>query len=198
MRKQFAAFVLILGMLLPAIGNAQSTYSSSGNDAFGRTKVYLGVKYGLLTVEPNVDGADDIEIDNMGVVFGGHINDYLAIELDYTQTVSAAKEDFAGSTVKFETDSLGLYLVARTTGQLYGRARVGYSRIEQDVTGFGSDTVYGLSYSLGGGFEFTDNVSLEIEYTLLPETDEFDDLGRIIDDTLDTDIITIGIIWAYE
>ena len=198
MTKQFAAFTLILGMLLPVIGNAQGVYRGDGNDAVGAYKVYLGVKYGLVTVDPDVPGADEIEIDNMGVVFGGHINEWLALELDYSQTVSASKEEFAGSTVSFEGDGLGLYLVAKTTGKLYGRARIGYARVEQDVSTIGSDTVYGLSYGLGGGWEFADNVAIEVEYTLLPETDEFDMLGEIIDDTLDTDIITIGLIWSYE
>ena len=58
MTKQFAAFTLILGMLLPVIGNAQGVYRGNGNDAVGAYKVYLGVKYGLVTVDPDVPGAD--------------------------------------------------------------------------------------------------------------------------------------------
>ncbi len=198
MRKQIAAFVLVLGMLVPVVGNAQGVYRSNNEDVFGDTKVYLGVKYGLLTVDPDVSGADEIDMDNMGVVFGGHLSDYLALELDYTQTVSAEKERFAGSDVKFESDTLGLFLVFKTTGTLYGRARVGYTRIEQDVTTIGSDTVYGLAFGLGAGFEFADNVAIEAEYTLYPETDEFDRLGKVIDDTLSTELISVGVIWSYE
>jgi opacity protein-like surface antigen len=110
MKKQFAAFVLVLGMLLPVVGNAQAVYRDSGPAALGGTKVYLGVKYGVMITEPDISGSEDFQMDNMGVVFGGHINDWLALELDYSQTVSADKQDFQGTDVKFETDTLGLFL----------------------------------------------------------------------------------------
>ena len=123
MRKQFAAILLVSGMLLPVVGNAQGVNRNYGNDPFGQTKVYLGVKYGALEVEPDVSGAETFDTGNMGFMFGGHFNDYLALEFDYTATVSADKQSTAGGTVKFETDTVGLFLVARTTGSVYGRCR---------------------------------------------------------------------------
>lgn len=198
MRKQFAAFVLVLGMLLPVVGNAQGVYRDNGRNALGGNKVYLGIKYGLMTTEPDISGSEEIEMDNMGIVFGGHINDWLALELDYTQTVSADKEDFLGSTVKFESDTLGLYLVLKTSGKVYGRAKVGYVVVDQDVTTIGSDSIYGLGFGLGGGFMINDNLSIEAEYTLLPETDEFDRLGKIIDDTWTNEFISVGLIFSYN
>ena len=197
MRKQFAAFVLVLGMLLPVVGNAQGVYRDNGRSGLGN-KVYLGVKYGLMTAEPDISGADEFEMDNLGIVFGGHINEWLALELDYTQTVSADKEDFQGNTVKFETDTLGFFLVFKTPGKVYGRARAGYAIIDQDVSTVGSDSVYGLAFSLGGGISFSDTLALEAEYTLFPETDEFDRLGRIIDDTWTTEYISLGLVFSYE
>lgn len=198
MTKQFAAFTLMLGMLLPMVGNAQGVYRDNNRDAIGGTKVYLGIKYGVMVAEPDISGSDDFEMDNVGVVFGGHINDWLALELDYTQTVSADKQDFQGTDIKFETDTLGLFLVARTTGTVYGRARVGYAIVDQDVSTIGSDSVYGLAFGLGGGFELSDTLSIEAEYTLFPETDEFDRLGKIIDDTWTTEFISIGLIFSYN
>ena len=198
MRKQIAAIFLVSSMLLPVVGNAQGVSRNYGNDPFGRTKVYLGVKYGVLQVDPDVSGSDTFDMDNMGFMFGGHFNDNLALEFDYTTTVSADKQSFAGGDVKFETDTVGLFLVARTTGQVYGRARIGYSRIDQDVSTVGSDTVYGMAYGIGGGFEFADNISVEFDYTVYPETDEFDRLGEIIDRTLSSELISLGVVWSYE
>lgn len=198
MTKQFAAFTLMLGMLLPMVGNAQGVYRDNNRDAIGGTKVYLGVKYGVMRAEPDISGSDDFEMDNIGIVFGGHINDWLAIELDYNQTVSADKQDFQGSDIKYKTDALGLFLVFKTTGDFYARAKVGYVILDQDVTTIGSDNVYGMAGGLGGGYYFNDNIALELEYTLYPETDEFDRLGKIIDDTWTNDFISIGLIFSYN
>ena len=198
MRKQIAAIFLVSSMLLPVVGNAQGVNRNYGNDPFSNTKVFLGVKYGLVEVDPDVSGADTFDLDNMGFNFGGHFNDYLALEFEYSTTVSADKQSFAGSDVKVEADSVTLFLVARTAGDVYGRARLGYSRIDQDVSTIGSDTVYGLAYGIGGGFEFADNVAVEFDYTVYPETDEFDRLGKIIDSTLSTEVISIGVVWSYE
>ena len=72
MRKQIAAIFLVSSMLLPVVGNAQGVNRNYGNDPFGRTKVYLGVKYGILEVDPDVSGSDTFDMDNMGFMFGGH------------------------------------------------------------------------------------------------------------------------------
>ena len=100
--------------------------------------------------------------------------------------------------VKFETDTLGLFLVFKTPGNVYGKARAGYAVIEQDVSTVGSDNVYGLAFGLGGGINFSDNLAVELEYTLFPETDEFDRLGRIIDDTWTTEFISLGLVFSYN
>ena len=96
MRKQIAAIFLVSSMLLPVVGNAQGVNRNYGNDPFGRTKVYLGVKYGILEVDPDVSGSDTFDMDNMGFMFGGHFNDNLALEFDYTTTVSLDGFDPAG------------------------------------------------------------------------------------------------------
>jgi opacity protein-like surface antigen len=70
--------------------------------------------------------------------------------------------------------------------------------LEQDVSTIGSDNVYGLAFGLGGGINFTDNLALEAEYTLMPETDEFDRLGKIVDDTWTTEFISLGLIFSYD
>ena len=197
MKNKIAAVVLTLAMLVPATSYAAGSYRSNNTtSAIGSTKVYLGVKYGVLTIEPDISGADNIELDNVGFMFGGHINDYLSLEFDYTETVSSAKENFLGSVTRVETDTTGLFLVARTTGTVYFKGRVGYSWIDQNVSDSGSDRIYGLAYSAGVGFELSDTFGLEAEYTLYPKTDEFDRFGSAGD--LDTSFLSVNAVWSYN
>ena len=197
MKKYIAAAVLTLVMLIPVAGHAASYYRGNNNaSAFGATKVYLGVKGGLLSLEGDAFGADPVDITNMGFVFGGHFNDYLAMEFDYTQTVSAAHEQFLGTDVTVAADTIGLLLVFRTTGSLYLKGRLGYGWIDQDIGGVGKDTIYGLIGSLGAGMEFSDTFGMEVEYTVYPTADEFDTFGAAGDVT--ADLISLNLIFSYD
>lgn len=202
MKNKIAAVVLTLALLAPLTGNAASTYRSNNTtSAIGATKVYLGVKYGLLTLEFDDADSDGTDLDNLGIVFGGHINDYLAIEFEYTQTVSS-EEDDNGEALR--ADTTGIFLMARTMGALYAKARLGYTWIDQDFDSLGTDTVYGLAYGLGGGFEITDTFSLEAEYTVYPEADETDrfgdpdTFGGIDLGDLNSEMISITAVWSYN
>ena len=197
MNKNIVAALLTLAMLVPLTGHAQGLYRSNNTSTtIGAGKVYLGVKAGILTIDSDDPATDAVDVTNMGFVFGGHLNDYLALEFDYTQTVSAEKEDFIGTAVKVHTDTIGLFLVARTTGDLYVKGRLGYSWIDQEITKVGSDTVYGLAGGLGAGYEFSDTFSLEAEYTLFPVTDEFDRFGSAGD--LTTELVSINLVFSYD
>jgi opacity protein-like surface antigen len=197
MKNKIAAVVLTLAMLVPATSYAAGSYRSNNTTStIGSTKVYLGVKYGVLTIEPDTSGADNIETDNLGFMFGGHINDYMSLEFDYTQTVSAGQEDFLGSVTKVKTDTTGLFLVARTVGTVYFKGRVGYSWIDQSVSGSGSDRIYGLAYGAGVGFELGDTFAIEGEYTMYPKTEEFDRFGGAGD--LDTSFLSVNAVWSYN
>ena len=197
MKNKIAAVVLILAVLAPVTSYAAGSYRSNNTtNAIGATKVYLGIKYGVLTIEPDAAGADNIETDNLGFMFGGHINDYLSLEFDYTETVSSAKENFLGTVTRVETDTTGIFLVARTTGTAYVKGRVGYSWIDQNVSDGGSDRIYGLAYSIGAGLELSDTFAIEGEYTLYPKTDEFDRFGTAGD--LDTSLLSVNAVWSYN
>jgi len=197
MKKKIAAVVLTLAMLVPASSYAAGSYRSNNTtSAIGATKVYLGVKYGVLTIEPDASGADNIEVDNLGFMFGGHINDYVSLEFDYTQTVSAGQEDFLGSTAKVKTDTTGFFVVARSTGGVYFKGRVGYSWIDQHVSGIGSDRIYGLAYGVGVGLELGDTFAIEGEYTLYPRTDDYDRFGS--GGELDTRFLSVNAVWSYD
>jgi opacity protein-like surface antigen len=197
MKNKIAAVVLTLAMLVPLTGNAAGTYRSNNTTSIiGATKVYLGVKYGVLTIESDASGSEDVEVDNVGFVFGGHINDYMAMEFEYSQTVSTELEDIVGASVEVGTDTMGLFLVAKTSGAVYGKLRVGYSWIDQDFGSLGNDTVYGLAAGIGAGFEITDTFGIEGEYTIYPEADETDRFAS--SDDLTTEMVSVNLVWSYN
>ena len=200
MNKNIAAALLVLVVLVPLTGNAQSYYRSNNTSrVISSNKVYLGVKFGQVSLELDVSGADREDVaDNMGLVFVGDINDYLAMEFEYTKTVSTKQVDIASTPSQTSFDTVGVFLVAKSTGTFYGKARVGYSWVDQDFDSFGTDTVYGLAYGLGAGFKASDTFYIEAEYTLYPEADETDRFGRAFGADLFTDIVSVNLVWSYD
>jgi len=202
MTKYIAIAVLSLALLIPATSNASRyQFEDSRSGALIPGKAYLGVKYGVFKSEQNVGPSDkyDVEMDNLGFVFGGEINDILALEFDYSQTVSADKEESMGSTARASVDSIGLFLVAKSRGDVYVRGRVGYTRIEIELSFMGdseSDNIYGLAYGIGAGIKVGKGAAVEIEYTVFPETDEF--FGVPIAGEIENEFLTVGFVWFFE
>ena len=127
MTKYIAIAVLSLVLLIPATSNAgRYSFDDSRSGALIPGKVYLGVKYGLLTIDEPVSGSDDVEMDNVGFTFSGDINGYLALEFAYNQTVTESDLDLfdLGPELKVSSDTLGLFLVARTRGDVYLKGRL--------------------------------------------------------------------------
>jgi len=197
MKRNIAVAVLMLAMLVPLTGNAQGLYRSNNTTSIvGATKVYLGVKAGVMNIDSDESGTDAINITNMGFMFGGHFNDMLALEFDYTQTVHADEEDFIGTGVKVHEDTMGLFLVLRSPGSFYVKGRLGYTVIDQEISSLGSDRVYGLAGGIGVGFGITDTFTLEAEYTMYPITDEFDRFGAAGD--LTSELVTVNMVFSYN
>lgn len=152
MTKYIAIAVLSLALLIPATSNASRyKFNDSQSGALIPGKVYLGVQLGQLTIEEDASGSEEIEMDHMGFTFGGDINEYLGLEFAYTQTVSDERTDAFGPTLTASTDTLGLFLVGRTQGDIYFKGRVGYTKVNQDIKFLGSsgdDNVYGMAYGV--------------------------------------------------
>jgi len=202
MTKYIAIAVLSLALLIPATSNASRyKFGDTNSGALIPGKVYLGVKYGLLTIEEDTSGSDEVEMDNLGFTFGGDINEYLGLEFAYTQTVSDARKKVDGSTLTASIDTLGLFLVGRTQGDVYFKGRAGYTKVNQNIKFLGlggDDNIYGMAYGLGAGIKFGKTIALEIEYTVFPDTDEFDKIGSFFADDLETEFVTVGLVWAIE
>mgnify|MGYP001811614489 FL=1 len=203
MRTNIAVVVLSLLFLIPATGNAASQYGESSRSLYPG-KVYLGIKYGslraqdLLIFNPvtGMDQEEDSDIGTMGFVAGGSINDLLSMEFEYNYTVS--KDYFGSLPAKLEGGGWGLYLAAKTQGDLYFKGRLGYTQTEfdgSDGSSSGSITNYGVAGGVGVGLKLGPG-ALEIEYTVFPKIDRI--LGEELDDDLDSDLITIGYIFTYD
>ena len=204
MRTNIAVVVLSLLFLIPATSNATGRYGDSSRD-FYPGKVYLGIKYGTLRAldldifnpATGMDQEEDANIGTLGFVAGGGINDLLSLEFEYNYTVS--KEYYGSLPGRLEGEGWGLYLAAKTQGDVYVKGRVGYSQTEFDGNdgggSRGSTTNYGVSGGVGVGFKLGPG-ALEIEYTLFPKIDRI--WGEELDDDIDTDLITIGYMFTYD
>lgn len=202
MRTNIAVIVLSLLFLIPATSNASGRYESSRD--FYPGKVYLGIKYGSLRAldleifnpATGMDQEEDAEIGTLGFVAGGSINDLLSLEFEYNYTVS--KEYFGSLPGRLEGEGWGLYLAAKSQGDVYFKGRVGYTQTEfdgNDGISRGSVTNYGVAAGVGVGFKLGPG-ALEIEYTLFPRIDRI--WGQELDDDLDTDLISIGYMFSYD
>lgn len=204
MTKYIAIAVLSLALLIPATSNASRyKFEDSRSGALIPGKAYLGIRAGQITIDEPVSGSDDVEMENIGFTFSGDINEYLALEFEYSQTVSEEELDLfnLGTDLKVSSDTLGLFLVGKTQGDIYLKGRVGYTRVEQDISyaGFSnSANVYGVAAGLGAGIKLAKGAALEIEYTVYPKTDRFEELGIGFDDDLETEFVTIGFVWSFE
>ena len=203
MTKYIAIAVLSLALLIPATSNASRyQFDDSRSGALFPGKVYLGIKAAQVTIEEDTSGSEEIEMDNIGFTFGSDINEYLGLEFEYTQSASDEKTDKFGPTLTASTETVGLYLIGRTQGDVYFKGRVGYTRVNQDVSVSGlfsgNDNIYGIAYGLGAGIKFGKTTAVEIEYTVFPDTDEYDKLGSLFADDLETEVISIGLVWSIE
>lgn len=210
MRKNLTIVFLSFILLIPTVSHAARDYGSRSqiDQFFG--EVYLVIKYGEITIADDVpeDGSD---IRNGGFAFGKGINETLAVEFEYTSTVSK-DNDYLDSGSDVEVDTLGVFLVAKTQGDLYVKGRLGYVRSDQEfgTPGLsilsdleGSKNVYGLAYGASAGYKFMKGHSIELEYMVYPTRDDVDiDFrpigGPLLEEDLEMDFVAINYVWSFE
>ena len=151
-----------------------------GNTAMAEG-VYLGAKLGLM--DADVSGLDPAT--NIGVVVGyafAPVSDSIswAVEGEFTTSVSDGDIDAFGSNGSWDVDTQALYGVLRIGGDLYGKLRLGYLREDASasvagVSADGSDD--GVSGGLGAGWHANEQLSVELEYTLIEEDIDFYSVG---------------------
>lgn len=193
MRKNLSIIFLSLTFLLPTVSHAARDYGTSRAEEFVG-QVYLGLKYGSLTIAEDVPDSDGADIRDLGIVFGRGINDNLAIEFAFDFTVT--KDDTSDGDIS--ADAVGLYLVAKTTGDVYVKGRLGYTRLtlERNFAGDSFDTnAYGMSYGIGVGARVGPG-AIEAEYTLLPKIDNTAFVGAPVE--VESDYFSVAYVWGFE
>ena len=199
MRRYLTVIFLATSLLLPVVAKAQGgLYSPNRADAF-LGDVYLGVKYGRITYAEDVPDFDDgSDTRNLGFMFGKKFNDIIGMEFDYTQTVT--EDDTSAGTIS--THTLGLFVVGRTPGKVYVKGRLGYMRLTQERNlspdSFDNNS-YGMGWGAGVGINLYKKGSLELEYTVLPDTDDRGFLGvpAGFDFTAETDFVSVNYVWGF-
>lgn len=213
MTKNLAVGILSLALLMPGISHAARDYGRNPLDFVG--EVYLTVKYGEVTYALEVPESGS-EIRTLGFVFGSGISETWAMEFEYTTTVSVDDDyklrlsdtlTLSGSSA--EVNSLGVFAVARTPGDLYLKGRLGYTRTEQifsDSLGVdwgGSKNVYGVAYGFSLGYKFTKGGALELEYMVYPTREDltFDTTpvgGSVFEDDLEVDFVSLNYVMSFQ
>ena len=140
---------------------------------------YVGAGVGEFGLE--IDGFDDS--DTAFKVFGGYqFIKYLGVELEYIDGGTA--EDFG---LKVDVSGFNLSLMGiLPVGERFDLfAKLGMIAWDADAPGIGSDSGEDLSWGIGAGYAFTDNLGARLEYQ-----------GFEIEDA-DGDMISIGMCWKF-
>ena len=223
MWKYLAFFFLSLALWLPAQSQAQGVRDYANRQDGYVGAVYLGLKYGEVTfaLDSSDLPEDGSDVMNFGLVFGRKVNDILGWEVEYTYTASEDDvtledvfEETRGNTttsIDFEysdvsLEKLGFFLIAKSSGNVYAKGRLGYVRNTLELGDLGDDNIYGIAYGFGGGVKIGDSGSnVEFEYTRYPSeeyrfstTSPF--TGRTFSDDKDvySDMFTIAWVWSFE
>lgn len=129
--------------------------------------LYAGLKAGSFLVD--LDGADDPM--PFGIQLGYDFGRGLSAEFEYN--TGSSDVNLGGGDVDMDVTTMAIYAAFRTPGKGYFLAKLGLisEEVELSATGIGSisedDT--GMSYGVGGGYNFGDKFALEGEYTIIEE-----------------------------
>ena len=160
-----------------------SSYNLYADDAAGP---YIGLKAGVFTID--VDESENFDVDDpsaLGFVVGGKFNRFIGMEFEYNQSDDAGFEVENSSTEgQLDIQTMALYFVFRTPGNVYFKAKAGVLHEKIDGSGGNCNYYYsysscssaslsekdtGLSAGVGIGFMLGKSVSLEAEYTIIEE-----------------------------
>ncbi|TCK16994.1 outer membrane protein with beta-barrel domain [Thiogranum longum] len=165
--------IIKLAGLLPALCLISSQAMAEG--------FYAGAKAGWM--DPDIRGFD--EATNLGVqggyTFGAPDTGITwAVEAELTTTISDGDVQAFGSSGNWDVDTQAIYGVLRIGDALYGKLRLGF--LHEDASASvvgasadGSDS--GVSGGLGGGWRANQQLSFELEYTMVEEDIDFYSVG---------------------
>ena len=160
--------LLIAAVSTACLSLTATAQSSSGAVSQDRTSGnYIGARIARLNISRDLNYSNGT---SLGVLFGHNIEggDF-AVEGEMTVPISNAD----GSEAAFgdlSVFTLGVYGAYRSQGDLYfkGRAGILYEYLNVDFRGLPVEgDAMGLSLGLGGGYRISDDLELELEYTVI-------------------------------
>jgi len=170
--------------------------------------LYLGLGYGFLSIDRDtrVPGNNNnfdqgtADYDQIMLQAGYKFNSNVAIEARYWLGLSDnAWATISDNTIQSvgEIDAFGLYIKpmypVTPTFDIY--ALLGYATIDYSVTNGASGDLDGFSWGLGAAYEFSNNVSVYVDYTELYDDDNTNAIGWKVEDAVD--VVTVGVTYKF-
>ena len=144
------------------------------------TGFYVGAGIGDFGID--VGGFDGSDVGYK--VFGGYrFIDYLALEVEYLDGGTVEDRGFEIDVSGFNLSAVGILPLGERFDIF---AKLGMIFWDADTNGFGSDSGEDFSWGVGGGFRFTDQFGMQLEYQ-----------GFEIEDTDTVDMISLGASWQF-
>ena len=145
--------------------------------------IYVGAGVGSMGVDLGGFSGDDVGFKVLG---GWMFNPYIGAELEYIDGGTAEDRGFEIDISGVNASLRGAYPFSERFSVF---AKVGMMFWEADVTSFevsGTDDGEDVSWSVGLGFDFTDNLGATVEYQ-----------GFEIEDTDTVDLISAALVWKF-
>lgn len=163
---------------------------------------YVGLGYSLVELNNMWDDGflydENYEQDALTFIAGYNFNEYIGVEgrymmaqgdADYHDRIAGSEDDWS-----FDNNfkNIAVYLkpmLPINEFTLYGL--VGYGETTYNYEGYSDITASGLQYGAGVSYEFYENLSVFVDYTVLAEDDDIQDVDG--DDIWDVD----GDAWTF-
>jgi len=163
----------------------------------------LGYTYLNLNIETDDDGGHEMDVDTSATTFlaGYKFNPYIAVEGRYIPQFAGVEFDdgdsIEGSIYNLALYAKGMYPVT-SSFDIY--ALVGYGITSVTIEEGDSETFSdnGFQFGIGASYDLSEHTSLFIDYSVLYNDSEFDDLLSS-DDNIDLylDAITFGMTYKF-
>ena len=152
---------------------------------------YVGVKTGAMMI--GINGVDDIT--PIGILYGHGISRNFSVEGEFNFGLSGGDYSGSGGVGEFDLWTLGVYGTYHLplSDKAYGKAQMGFLYEDKDfvysktfiytsappitITVDDSDTGWGLSWGLGGGYKINNRMNVEVEYTIIESDLDFLSIG---------------------
>jgi OmpA-OmpF porin, OOP family len=183
--------------VVAALGIAAATLALPAAAQMSMSSGYIGGSLGQSNFKADCGGIDCDKKDTSFRIFGGYqFTPNIAAELGYTD-LGKLKVDLgpfgSGDVSATAWDLSGVFTwpIANQFG-VFGR--IGFARVEAKpggVLGGDSETKTGLTWGLGGSYDFNRNLGLRLEFQRFRA-----DAGG--GDTADIDNLSLGVVWRFQ